>query len=95
VVPKEPPQEQLLELAPTNRAMVKRMIWVSGLLVVVVSGMAAAGTANFANWISDQSSFLATLALPESGALILLGSVLISGASFLRRKWQARREEEL
>jgi len=57
--------------------------------------MAAAGTANLAGWISDQNSFLATLTLPESGGLILLGSVLISGASFLRRKWQARREEEL
>ena len=73
--------------------MVKGIIWLCGFLTIVVSGMAFAGTADLAGWVFDQTSFLANVTLPESASLILLGSALISGASFLRRKWQGRMED--
>jgi hypothetical protein len=53
-----------------------------------------AGTLDLTRLISDQTQFLATLSVPESGGLVLLGSLLISGASLLRRKWPARHEED-
>ena len=72
-----------------NVNMVKKFIYaIIGLFVILISGSAFSGALEFNNVISSGIERVGSF--PESGWLIVLGALLISGASFLRRRRAAR-----
>jgi len=69
--------------------MVKKFTYsILGLFVVLVPGSAFSGTVEFHDVIS--SGIQRFDSFPESAWLIVIGSLLISGATFLRRRRAAR-----
>lgn len=72
-----------------NVNMVKKFTYsILGLSVILISGSAFSGALEFHNVIS--SGIQRVDSFPESGWLVVLGALLISGASFLRRRRAAR-----
>lgn len=67
--------------------MVNKVTLFIGLLLLPVCGNALVGP----GLTSAHNALLATLTVPESGGLIVLGSLLISGATLLRRRRAMRR----
>ena len=65
--------------------MVKK---VSYILLLILTVAAPFGTASATPVLA--ANHLQAGTIPESGSLIVLGSILISGASLLRRKWAPR-----
>ncbi|HEU4415791.1 MAG TPA: PEP-CTERM sorting domain-containing protein [Candidatus Angelobacter sp.] len=59
-----------------------------GIPLITICGGALAGTVELHEAVSTYVQRLSSF--PESGSLIVLGSVLIVGASFLRRRRAAR-----
>lgn len=69
--------------------MVKKFTYfIVGLFVILISGSAFSGTFELQNVIS--SGIQRVDSFPESGWLVVLGALLISGATFLRRRRAAR-----
>jgi hypothetical protein len=69
--------------------MVKKFTYfIVGLFVILISGSAFSGTFELQNVIS--SGIQRVDSFPESAWLIVLGALLISGATFLRRRRAAR-----
>jgi hypothetical protein len=78
-----------LQKAMTDVTIVKKFTYsIIGLFVVLILGSAFSGALAFHNAISN--GIQRVDAFPESGWLIVLGSLLISGATFLRRRRAAR-----
>jgi hypothetical protein len=70
--------------------MVKKFIYsLIGILLFVLSGSLLSGALQFHNVISDGIQRFDSF--PESAWLIVLGSILISGATVLRRRRAAAR----
>jgi hypothetical protein len=70
--------------------MVKKFTYsLIGILLFVLSGSLLSGALQFHNVISDRMQRFDSF--PESAWLIVLGSVLISGATVLRRRRAAAR----
>ncbi len=70
--------------------MVKKFTYsVIGILLFLLSGSLLSGALQFHNVISEQMQRFDSF--PESGWLIVLGSLLISGATVLRRRRAAAR----
>ena len=69
--------------------MVKKFTYsILGLFVILISGSAFSGTFELQNVIS--SGIQRADSFPESGWLVVLGALLISGATVLRRRRAAR-----
>lgn len=69
--------------------MVKKFTYfIVGLFVILISGSALSGALEFHDVIS--SGIQRVGSFPESGWLIVLGALLISGATVLRRRRAAR-----
>jgi LPXTG-motif cell wall-anchored protein len=69
--------------------MVKKFTYsILGLFVILVSGSSFSGALEFHDVIS--SGIQRVDSFPESAWLIVLGALLISGATFLRRRRAAR-----
>ena len=69
--------------------MVKKFTYfILGLFVILISGSAFSGALEFNSVIS--SGIQRFDSFPESGWLIVLGTLLIAGATFLRRRRAAR-----
>ena len=69
--------------------MVKKFTYfILGLFVILISGSALSGALEFHNVIS--SGIQRVDSFPESAWLVVLGALLISGATFLRRRRAAR-----
>ena len=69
--------------------MVKNFTYfIVGLFVILISGSASSGALEFHDVISSGMQRVGSF--PESGWLIVLGALLISGATFLRRRRAAR-----
>lgn len=69
--------------------MVKKFAYfIVGLFVILISGSSFSGALEFHDVIS--SGIQRFDSFPESGWLIVLGLLLISGATFLRRRRAAR-----
>jgi LPXTG-motif cell wall-anchored protein len=69
--------------------MVKKFTYfIVGLFVILISGSAFSGTFELQSVIS--SGIQRVDSFPESGWLVVLGALLISGATFLRRRRAAR-----
>jgi hypothetical protein len=62
--------------------------FIVGIFFFVISGSAFSGAQAFHNVITDHAQILESF--PESGWLILLGSLLIFSATILRRRRAAR-----
>jgi hypothetical protein len=74
----------------TDRTMAKKFTYsIIGILFFVLSGSLFSGALQFHNVISDGMQRFDSF--PESAWLIVLGSVLISGATVLRRRRAAAR----
>ena len=72
-----------------NVNMVKKFTYsILGLFVILISGSTLSGALEFNNLISSGIERVGSF--PESGWLIVLGALLISGAAFLRRRRAAR-----
>ena len=72
-----------------NVNMVKKFTYsILGLFVILIAGSAFSGALEFNNVISSGIERVGSF--PESGWLIVLGALLISGATFLRRRRAAR-----
>ncbi|HET8888502.1 MAG TPA: LPXTG cell wall anchor domain-containing protein [Candidatus Angelobacter sp.] len=72
-----------------NVNMVKKFTYfILGLFVILILGSAFSGALEFNNVIS--SGIQRVGSFPESGWLVVLGALLISGATFLRRRRAAR-----
>jgi hypothetical protein len=70
-------------------SMVKKFTYfVVGIFLLFISGSVFSGALELHDVISDHVQRFGSF--PESGWLIVLGSVLISGAAFLRRRRAAR-----
>lgn len=70
--------------------MVKKFTYsIIGILFFVLSGSLLSGALQFHNVLSDGMQRVESF--PESGWLIVLGAVLISGATILRRRRAAAR----
>ena len=70
--------------------MVKKFTYsIIGILLFLLSGSLLSGALQFHNVISDHMQRFDSF--PESGWLIVLGSLLISGATVLRRRRAAAR----
>ena len=70
--------------------MVKKFTYsIIGILFFVFSGSLFSGALQFHNVLSDGMQRFESF--PESGSLIVLGSLLISGATVLRRRRAAAR----
>jgi LPXTG-motif cell wall-anchored protein len=73
----------------TGVPMVKKFTYsILGLFVILVSGSAFSATFELNNVIS--SGIERVDSFPESAWLVVLGALLISGATFLRRRRAAR-----
>jgi hypothetical protein len=69
--------------------MLKKFTYsIIGIFLLLISGSAFSGALELHNVISDRMQRFDSF--PESGWLIVLGSLLISGATFLRRRRAAR-----
>jgi len=69
--------------------MVKKFTYfILGLFVILIPGNAFSGTLELQDVIS--SGIQRFDSFPESGWLVVLGALLISGATFLRRRRAAR-----
>jgi hypothetical protein len=69
--------------------MLKKFTYsIIGIVLLLISGNAFSGALELHNVISDRMQRFDSF--PESGWLIVLGSLLISGATFLRRRRAAR-----
>jgi hypothetical protein len=69
--------------------MLKKFTYsIIGIVLLLISGSAFSGALELHNVISDRMQRFDSF--PESGWLIVLGSLLISGATFLRRRRAAR-----
>ena len=68
--------------------MKKFTYFISGIFLFVISGQAFSGALELHNVVSDHMQRFDSF--PESVWLIMLGSLLISGASVLRRRRAAR-----
>jgi hypothetical protein len=75
------------------KVMVKKVTHLAGLLLLLVCGNGLGESLEFRGVFSNHTQLPGAFTLPESGGLIVLGSVLISGATLLRRRWSARRRE--
>lgn len=72
-----------------NVNMVKKFTYsILGLFVILISGSTLSGALEFNNLISSGIERVGSF--PESGWLTVLGALLISGATFLRRRRAAR-----
>jgi hypothetical protein len=72
----------------TDGTMVKKITYfVIGIFLLVISGSVLSGALELHLFSEHIQRFNS---LPESGWLIVLGSLLISGATFLRRRRAAR-----
>ena len=73
----------------TDGTMVKKFTYaIIGILFVLISGSAFSRALELHNAIADHVQRFNSF--PESGWLIVLGSLLISGATFLRRRRATR-----
>lgn len=73
----------------TDEAIVKKFIYsIIGIFLLVISGSVLSGALELHSAISDRVQHFQSF--PESGWLIVLGSLLITSASFLRRRRAAR-----
>jgi len=69
--------------------MVKKFTYfIVGIFVILISGSALSGALEFHDVISSGMQRVGSF--PESAWLIVLGALLISGATFLRRRRAAR-----
>ena len=69
--------------------MLKKFTYsIIGIFLLLISGSVFSGALELHNVISDRMQRFDSF--PESGWLIVLGSLLISGATFLRRRRAAR-----
>lgn len=69
--------------------MLKKFTYsIIGIFLLLISGSAFSGALELHNVIADHIQRFDSF--PESGWLIALGSLLISGATFLRRRRAAR-----
>jgi hypothetical protein len=81
---------ELLGNGLDGRTMVKKFTYsIIGILLFLLSGSLLSGALQFHNVISEQMQRFDSF--PESGWLIVLGSLLISGATVLRRRRAAAR----
>ena len=73
----------------TGVTMVKKFTYfIVGIFVILILGSAFSGALEFQDVIS--SSMQRVNSFPESAWLIVLGALLISGATFLRRRRATR-----
>jgi len=85
----EPLQSEKTMTASMDVTMVKKFTYfIFGLFVILISGSTFSGALEFHDVIS--SGIQRVGSFPESGWLIVLGALLISGATFLRRRRAAR-----
>ena len=81
---------ELLEDGLDGRTMVKKFTYsIIGILLFLLSGSLFSGALEFHNVISEHMQRIDSF--PESAWLIVLGSLLISGATVLRRRRAAAR----
>ena len=78
--------------ATTDKDMVKKLSYFTITLLILGINFGGIGVDAYgvsaATGIHGAASHIAT-SFPESGSLALLGSILITGATLLRRKWAA------